>query len=50
MQATPADDGYILTGTKHYVPYAQHADGIIVSAKLSDKENLLVVVEPGRRA
>ena len=48
MQATPSDDGYILTGTKHYVPYAQHADGIIVSAKLSDNENILVVVEPGQ--
>lgn len=48
MQATPADNGYILTGTKHYVPYAQHADGIIVSAKLSDNENILVVVEPGQ--
>ena len=41
-------DGFKLDGVKHYVPYAAHADAIVVSASVGGNENILVLVEPGQ--
>lgn len=38
--------GYKLNGVKHYVPYAEHADWIVVSAAVNAQENILVLLDP----
>jgi alkylation response protein AidB-like acyl-CoA dehydrogenase len=48
VTATNNGSDYSLNGVKHYVPYAQHAAGIIVSAKISDDENVLVMIDPSQ--
>lgn len=39
-------EGYKVSGVKHYVPYAEHADVIVVSANVASGENILVLVDP----
>ena len=39
-------NGYTLNGVKHYVPYAEHADWIVVSAAVNAQENILVLLDP----
>lgn len=39
-------EGYKLNGVKHYVPYAEHADWIVVSAAVNAQENVLVLLDP----
>lgn len=39
-------EAYKVSGVKHYVPYAEHADVIVVSANVAAGENILVLVDP----
>lgn len=39
-------DAYKVSGVKHYVPYAEQADAIVVSANIASGENVLLLLDP----
>ena len=48
VSAAADGDGFKINGVKHYVPYAEHAASIVVSASAADGGNVLVLVDPSQ--